>query len=191
MKKKLLSIIFVSLILSSCKKADTNSNNNNTGYYSKQLNQNITIGTGDVSASAKINIGNEFIGVSIFYNSTDSYGFYINDPDFGNSKVYLLGTSDGLNVYNTNDIINNSLYLWMSVSIFGYEQTTSGIEKNTIPPGSGDKYIGFKISDYSSSTVKNYFGWLLLNYSTDKKTITIKEYAYNKTANEQIKVGQK
>lgn len=53
--------------------------------------------------------------------------------------------------------------------------------------GAGDKYFGFRLkkgSDY-------IYGWFLVNCSEKSDHLEIKEYAYNKTAGNIIKAGQK
>ncbi len=52
---------------------------------------------------------------------------------------------------------------------------------------SADKFIGFK---FVIGTDLHY-GWLKINLSADKKTLTIKEGAYNSIANEGITAGDK
>lgn len=50
-----------------------------------------------------------------------------------------------------------------------------------------DKFIGFK---FKIGSVLHY-GWLKINLSADKKTLTIKEGAYNTDADEEINAGEK
>ena len=55
------------------------------------------------------------------------------------------------------------------------------------PAPVGDAYFGFKLFRNGGS----HFGWVLLNINTESKTLTLKEYAVNRTPNRPIKAGQK
>ena len=56
-----------------------------------------------------------------------------------------------------------------------------------IPAPAGDAYFGFKL--FRNGGFR--FGWILLNINPISKTLTIKEYAINKTLNRPLKAGQK
>ncbi|HUM50770.1 MAG TPA: hypothetical protein PK431_03105 [Chitinophagales bacterium] len=60
-----------------------------------------------------------------------------------------------------------------------------------ITPGSGDKYIcGAFVKDGVSEN-QIFYGWMLINYSADGKTLTVKESAFNSISKGAIKVGEK
>lgn len=72
-----------------------------------------------------------------------------------------------------------------SVNSDAYYNTSS---KFNIKPGSGDKYIAFKYKNFDQG-YSNY-GWMLINYASNGRSVTLKEVAYNAVKNGAIKVGE-
>ncbi len=57
--------------------------------------------------------------------------------------------------------------------------------------GQGDKYIAFALRDAIAAPDDLHTGWMKVNLSSDLKTLTIKELAYQKNPGVGIKVGAK
>lgn len=135
---------------------------------------------------------NDKIDVTIVKNNTvtPTATFFYLQPTINQEVGYITGTSvsKALKVYAKDAVISSSSSSWASSSnIYGYSSVLGSID-GAIAPGSGDKYIGLRLKLADNTT---HYGWLLLNYSANGLTVTIKEAAYNKTANESIKAGQK
>lgn len=104
---------------------------------------------------------------------------------------------------NLNSNINNNLNNWSTgTSTSTYTSTTStafnGVllggkaslgTQSTISvgqfPGAGDKFLGVKFTIGTST----HYGWLRLDMSIDSDSITIKDFAYESTANTSILAG--
>jgi hypothetical protein len=176
----LLSIIFVSVILSSCKKE---SSSNNIFY--KQVNitvtANKTISFGSIYGDSIIYINNDKFPLKIWQGDFDYIQF--GNGDF-NSNIEFGVVSSKPKVYNLNEVINE-------LAAGGWNMTTNTYGTgSSILPGNGDKYIAFRIKP-DENVDKSYYGWMKLNYASNGKSITLIEYAYNQNVNESIKVGQK
>lgn len=170
----LLSIIPVFLILSSCKKETPEGN-----IYHKQINISITanetVPSIGLYGDSVLYVNNEKFIVQTYSNT-----FRIGMGDFS-SNVEFGKTGQNLKIFNLNEEINQ-----LAVSSWSY----SGASGDLITPGSGDKYVAFRIKP-DENIDKSYYGWMKLNFASNAKTITIIEYAYNQNVNESIKVGQK
>ncbi|MEQ8625868.1 MAG: T9SS type A sorting domain-containing protein [Vicingaceae bacterium] len=104
---------------------------------------------------------------------------------------------------NLNSNINNNLNNWSTgTSTSTYTSTTStafnGVllggkasfgSQSTLSvgqfPGAGDKFLGVKFTIGTST----HFGWVRLDMSANSDSITIKDYAYESTANATILAG--
>lgn len=102
---------------------------------------------------------------------------------FGN-KVVSTPESNGARkvtplALNTN--INSSSSLGTASDVFQKNHLNDFLDQ-------GDKYIGYELRKQN----QNYYGWILVNFSTinNVKTITIKSFAYNSTPGEPILAGQ-
>ncbi len=194
-----LSTICILLSATSCKKADSSNSGN---IESKQLNLSATMSSGTGYISAKIqdvpitgevgdkvdvvlekneSIASPYLRLSIEPTSTQEFGYLTTATS--SSKLLKAFAKDALIDAST---------LWYSSPLYGYAEGTflSPIAEadGNIQPGSGDKYVGMRLKLSDNST---HYGWLMINYSSDKSTVTVKEVAYNKNANESIKAGQK
>lgn len=105
------------------------------------------------------------------------------DTFFGN-KVVSTPESNGARkvtplALNTN--INSSSSLGTASDVFQKNHLNDFLDQ-------GDKYIGYELRKQN----QNYYGWILVNFSTvnNVKTITIKSFAYNSTPGEPILAGQ-
>lgn len=193
MKKIILSIITITILTISCKKENSSTNSN---IFSKQINITVTAVpssldsvlrkdqyvplTGDVGEDFSVTIRKD-----IHKNSSSTF-LTIN----GLSDRQLSGTNYELITLNANDIINATNNSWATGAGDGnaYYKLENSILTNIISPGSGDKYLGLKLKLSDNTT---HYGWLIVNYSVDGLSLTVKEFAYNKNANEEIKAGQK
>ncbi len=181
MKKSIIvlitSIFFISI---SCKKENSDSNSN---IIFKSLNFTLNNSdtllniTGQSLDEFKINVSNDtdyaFYGFNFY-----SFSYDVNFHTTSTSSKDLKPLSSGVE-------ISSSLTTW-NYEADGYFNNNSGGLLGIITPGSGDKYIGLRIEMNDGK----HYGWILLNYTSDKKLI-IKEAAYNKVVNSPIKTGQK
>jgi hypothetical protein len=193
MKKIILSIITITILTISCKKENSSTNSN---IFSKQVNVTVTAvlsGLDSVFSKEQVvpltgDVGEDFtiwVRKDIHKNSS-STSLMIN----GLSDRQLSGTNYELKTLNLNDVINTTSNSWANGAGLGnaYYKLENSILTNIIPPGSGDKYLGLKLKLSDNTT---HYGWLIVNYSVDGLSLTVKEFAYNKNANEEIKAGQK
>ena len=205
MKKKIsiVAIIFIGL-LSSCNKSDSdNTTATAEGIFSKQLNLSIT------AALTSPNYYRVMYGFSLLDDSivalTDNMYLSIYYNPNGNSFNLAgtfnqeIGYEEGaytnfiIKTYAVNETINATSSSYddgnSGKNIDGYENNiASGYTDGNILPGGDDKYIGVRLK---LSDNKVHYGWMLLNFSANGKTVTVIEYAYNKVANASIKAGQK
>jgi hypothetical protein len=178
--KKSIIIIAMSIIFISCKKEKSDSNKD---IIYKTLN--FTLNNSDTLLNITGQSLDEFkISAS---NDTDYayYGFYLYSFSYDVNFHTISTTINDLKPLSSGVEINSSLTTWNYRSDGYFNNNTGGL-LGVITPGSGDKYIGLRIAMSDG----DHYGWLLLNYTSDKKLI-IKEAAYNKVVNGSIKAGQK
>lgn len=183
----------------SCKKESTSSNNSieykllnlsatmssGTGYISAKI-QDVPI-TGEIGDKVDVvleknaSIATPYLRLSIEPTSTQEFGYFTTTTS--SSKLLKAFAKDAVIDASTS---------WYSSPLYGYAEGSflSPIAEadGNIQPGSGDKYVGMRLKLSDNST---HYGWMLINYSADKSTVTVKEVAYNKNENEAIKAGQK
>jgi len=158
----------------------------------------------------------EFINyTSTFYSGIFSVGVTGAEVDsLVSASVNILnstiGTTSSSSTYvaaalNLNTSINNNLNSWSSgastTSTSTYSSVFNGVlvggnvtintpsSSSTISagqfPGAGDKFLGVKFTIGAST----HYGWLRLDMSANSDSITIKDFAYESTANGAILAG--
>ncbi|KMQ60191.1 hypothetical protein ACM46_18365 [Chryseobacterium angstadtii] len=111
-------------------------------------------------------------------------------PGNFNSAIALKGTTTNafggrfVKSFSSNETIGNT-------ETWGSSQPEPFIGESTTDSnflGLGDKYIGVR---FIKNGV-NYYGWILVNFSQtgNARSLTVKSYAYNSTANQSILAGQ-
>lgn len=107
-----------------------------------------------------------------------------------NNSQLLMGDPYMVKPLNPDDNIDSLSTNWQ----FGVflQRKNLAISLNSGIGGQGDKLLGFRFRDEPISPPVNiYYGWMRVNLSADLKTLTIKDYAYQKTPNTAIKAGAK
>ncbi len=194
--KSIYVFILASFLTVACKKNDSN----NPAINDRVINKTITaiaIGSNfivsdylDLDDDGKLDI--KFAG-----NITDSTKFTniegVNDStnvlsDFKSYPFYLGGIIPISESVTNNTLIDVSSSHWVNLCYMSLISTKVTKEFNDGINGDGDTYIAFQIE---KNTGDNYYGWMLINVSSDMKTIVIKEVAVNTVANKGIKIGEK
>lgn len=194
---KPISVILIALFfMVACKKNESN----NPSFNDRAINKTITaikVGTNfiisdylDLDDDGKLDI--KFVG-----NITDSTKFTsiegVNDStnilsDYKNFPSYLGGIVPISKSMTANTLVDVSSSQWVSLSYMSLISTKVNKAFNDGIHGNGDTYLAFQIE---KNTGDNYYGWMLINVSSDMKTIIVKEVAVNTVANKSIKVGEK
>ncbi len=124
----------------------------------------------------------------------------VNDKDFGSGQidggdVLISGTAffDYLPVLkkvSSGTEINTGLSTWQDGGFLYSKLFKSSGTINTIESGDAgtDQFIPFR---FKSTSTNMHYGWILVNLSSDKKLLTVKEIAYHKTPNTPIVTGAK
>ncbi len=132
------------------------------------------------------------VGISTSYNFVSAsnpaanYNFYSGIYMINNSAgIAYSGTSGSCKVahsFSNDSVISNKSTYTNSVATF-CQGASIGCDCNSF---AGDTYFGFRLWN---NGVYNY-GWILLHFDYSM-TITVKEFAINKTVNKSIRAGQK
>lgn len=185
-----LAIAAAAALPLSCKKDDKNDPN----IEDKTLNKVITASGVDFFSEDSIDINSDgvfdfnfSIGGELYDGNTYAYG-YINGTRAGNAlltteQTFLGYTMEVLTAKNSGDAINSTSTDWTEESYIGYKYNSDQIGH----ANGSDKIFGFRFKIGSDT----HYGWVKTNLASDYKTLTIKEIAYNKTANAEIKAGEK
>lgn len=145
-----------------------------TTYYPPYGNLNVAIDYKAALLSA--NTGNSWIGVS----TTSA------DLDMLNSGTVI----DAAAVWNTNSAsggANMAFDGMLNITTTGGTPLITNYPiVNGLWAAAVDKYAGVKFT----SGANTYYGWIRFDVSGDAGTITLKDFAYNSTANQPINAGQ-
>lgn len=194
--KSIYVFILALLFTIACKKNDSN----NPAINERTINKTITaikVGSNfmisdylDLDDDGKLDI--KFAGaisdsVSYISISGENDSTYILS-DFVSNPVALGGISPISKKLTTNTLVDVSSSQWVYQSYMSFFSTKVNKLFNDGIQGDGDVYLAFKIQ---KNTGDNYYGWMLINVSSDMKTIMVKEVAVNTVANKGIKVGEK
>lgn len=203
MKKTIYyAFICITLITSACKKESTNNNTttnriiyNGTPVVITAPNTDFTIDCGDVFETNGYTNGLYSFAVHIKVSACDtsigikagSYSGGVYSLVTHNSKVIDLPLGTEISTISSISGINQFS------SGFVYTYYTDGADPSDfyIKPGSGDKYIAGSFTKDGLSEDEVFYGWMLINYSADGKTLTVKESAFNSISKGTIKVGEK
>lgn len=195
--KKLFKILCTLLILTSvsCKK---NSSISSSNIIYGSLNQTISavpvsggfFGTGEIVMTGDID---EDLDLEVELDTTGSDKF--SQLQFScsiNDEIAYNGTD--LIIYKKAKVFAGdqeitSASTWSSGVARAYNNSMAlGVTNDAIIPGSGDKYVGVRLKLSDNTT---HYGWIRINYAANGFTVVVKDFAYNKNANESIKAGQK
>lgn len=194
---KPISVFFIALLfMVACKKND----NDNPAINDRVINKTITsIAVGpnfiisdnlDLDDDGKIDI--KFLGSitdSTKYTSIQGENDSTNIlSEFIPYASFLGGIIPISKSISTNTLIDVSSSHWVDLSYMSLISTKVSKEFNNGIHGDGDIYLGFQLV---KNTGDKFYGWMLLNVSSDMKTIVVKEVAVNTIANKGIKVGEK
>lgn len=194
---KPISVILIALFfMVACKKNDSN----NPAINDRAINKTITaikVGTNfiisdylDLDDDGKLDIN--FGGIlsdSTKYLTIEG----VNDStkilsDFLSYSFFPGGIVPISRSMSANTIVDVSSSHWVSEIYMSLIVEKVNKEFNSGLQGDGDTYLAFQLLKNNGD--KSY-GWMLLNVSSDLKTIVIKEVAVNTVANKSIKVGEK
>ena len=204
MKNNTFILLAVLGLIFGCKKSTVDPNGNGT-----TTKQDIIVVPVNYTINAVHDIGTSYYSVNYELNIMhDSGSFFLilyKDTLVGNVTANF---SLNNNAINTEYSCSAGNLLWDHVTIgdkidasaswqtYGYGYSLiPGQTDGFITPGSGNKYIGFRYLDhqlsYSPYTKYYKYGWILVSYSADAKSLTVKEYAYNNKLNTGLKPGEK
>lgn len=192
-----LTIAAAATIPLSCKKDDNTSTTNVSIIESKTLNKVISTSVSgddfDVLDSIDVNSDGVYdflvaIGGENYYGEVYANALLKSNYISGNDFLTNLQENAGESYYmlttkNSGDVISSASTKWYD---YGY----AGVKYNSEQLGNAngtDKYYGFRFKIGSAT----HYGWMKANLAANFKSFTIKELAYHKTANTQIKVGEK
>jgi len=203
MNKKLknysaLAIGMAAVLPTACKKEKDNDSTIDERTLNKTIGFSTTVGF--VEDSIDVNLDGVFdlvfgvgkdsyegVSSSYFYmasannNKNDILSEIIEIPDEG-FYPFVKTLSSGTTVAPESNV-------WVDFGYCAYFASGSyGFNLGNVKAGSGDKYIGFRFADKSNAI---HYGWALINYASDAKSVVVKELAYKKDSNVAINVGDK
>ena len=181
------------MILSSCKKEK---NNNNSNIFVTPFNSIFNLSSEDTTVYKELDIdkdGAKDFTVIMKYQYKERLGnnnyVYMYAYKIQNEVLAHLGSVEGyfLNELTTSDSISPTSTIWIPEASAATYWTQSRISINEGIAGKGNSISGFR---FLIGTDLHY-GWLKLNVSSDFRTITIIEAAYDKRPNTSILAGEK
>ncbi|HNF49941.1 MAG TPA: hypothetical protein PKO18_08215 [Chitinophagales bacterium] len=172
-----------------CKK-----DNNDPNIIDKNIGLSLSIGA---SPSLKID------SIDIDGNGRTDMAFLIGTEDHDSTMISYLTSMNSNSAFivnanytvmtieegNQQDAITTSSSNLGSVALF--HSKNLGSSTNIGIGGQGDKYIVFAVRDAVAAPDDIHTGWMKVNLSSDLKTLTIKDLAYQKNPGVGIKVGAK
>jgi hypothetical protein len=150
-----------------------------------------------------INDLNITLSKSIYSSTYSSYSIYVNynsvnaNASSNNQVNTLLNTSYSINeafAFNNNQNINSSANSWNSYGIVGGFATGSIVNPYSTSylninigqfPGQGDRFLGVRFRIGANT----HYGWVRLDVSAFSDSVTIKDFAFDTTANTPILAG--
>lgn len=192
-----VAIGMVAVLPSACKKDEKD----NPSIDDKVLNKVISIATGQDEKEDSIDVNLDgvfdfYVGVGQGTYDGETYNYFYIEGDYDENNQLLTSNLkiEGYDYAFLKPLaggtsISSSSTIWNGYGYGAYK--VSGPEENfdigDIKAGSGDKYIGFKFKNGSNV----HYGWMLVNYASNARSLTIKELAYHKDANTAIEAGDK
>lgn len=196
------SFICISLIISACKKENTDNNSiakkiiyNGTPVIITAPNTDFNLTCGDIYETNGYTNGLYSFAVNIKVSSCDT-SLAIKVGSYSAGMYYLVThNSKVIDLPFGTEISTISFISGINQFSSGFVSTyfTDGVDPSEfyIKPGSGDKYIAGSFIREGVSENEVFYGWMLINYSADGKTLNIKESAFNSISKGSIKVGEK
>ncbi|MFN8283583.1 MAG: hypothetical protein U0U67_10240 [Chitinophagales bacterium] len=194
---KSITVFIIALLFTvACKKND----NNNPAINDRTINKNITaikVGSNfmvsdylDLDDDGKLDINFEgilsdstkYLRITGVNDSTNILSDFVSFPSFLGGIITIPKT------LTTNTLVDVSSSHWVELTYIAFISTKVTKEFNDGIHGDGDVYLAFQIE---KNTGNNYYGWMLINVSSDMKAITVKEVAVNTVANKGINIGEK
>ena len=181
------------MILSSCKKEK---NNNNSNIIVTPFNSIFNLSSDDTTVYKELDFdkdGAKDFTVIMKYQYKERLGnnnyVYMYAYKIQNEVLAHLGSVEGyfLNELTTSDSISPTSTIWIPEASAATYWTQSRISINEGIAGKGNSIIGFRFLIGADL----HYGWLKLNVSSDYRTITIIEAAYDKRPNTSILAGEK
>ena len=181
------------IILSSCKKEK---NNNNSNIFVTPFNSIFNLSSEDTTVYKELDIdkdGAKDFTVIMKYQYKERLGnnnyVYMYASKIQNEVLAHLGSVEGyfLNELTTSDSISPTSTIWIPEASAATYWTQSRISINEGIAGKGNSIIGLRFLIGADL----HYGWLKLNVSSDYRTITIIEAAYDKRPNTSILAGAK
>ncbi len=189
-----LALATASILPMSCSKdKESNDVNIDDKTVNKVLNAVLISGTEfGKEDSIDVNSDGQFdfdLAVGTETYSSNTYGYSFIDGKVAGNQI--LSNNQTISSYtlpivttkNSGDKINSSSSNWENNSYVGYKYNSAQVGI----AGGGDKLIGFRFK----AGANTHYGWMKVNLSSDYKTLTIKELAYNKTPDAEIAAGAK
>ncbi len=184
------SVVFI--YLTACKKTETNQDNPDVT--NKIIDSSLTVGPGNGSKTALIDVNNDMTG-DFYLNAMRESGMFrtaLNSVATNNGAEFTTDGSSGASDYESSAIIDSSLSKPKGprpTAVWNFSATCS-IVNNGVKSGyagNGDFFMGF----YFTLSDGKHYGWLKLNVSDDGSRIILKELAYQNKPRTAIKVGEK
>ena len=155
--------------------------------YNLDLDNN---GVPDYVFQTAVNGTYRYAGVYMYYATNIIAGIYYTNSSNGFKYGYPFALAAGIPIDDNLSFfdIYDILFTYQSQNVFIVPGMFSIFGGSSVGYWGGqvDQYLGLKFTDGTN----NYFGWARCDVSDDATTITVKDYAYNATAETAIGAGE-